>query len=60
MTNEHLYLAIGVPIVVNGLMFLALNWRISDMHRRLDDIKESFDKRFDDLRWTPKLRRSEY
>jgi len=50
MTNEQLYLAIGVPVLLNGLMFLALNWRISDLkqgvNQRFDDLKDLINARF--------------
>jgi len=58
MSNEQLYLAIGVPVVVNilfnGLLILILNSRIAD---RFDGV----DKRFDDMRdlWRSELHRVE-
>lgn len=54
MTNEQLYLAIGVPLVVNtvllGVLTAYMNVRFA-----------GFDKRFDDLRdlWRAELRRVE-
>ena len=42
MTNDQLYLAIGVPIVVNilfnGFMFIVLNNRISTMEASLKEL----------------------
>ncbi|HEV2201817.1 MAG TPA: hypothetical protein VGR73_18510 [Bryobacteraceae bacterium] len=42
MTNDQLYLAIGVPIVVNilfnGFMFIVLNNRISTMETSLKEL----------------------
>jgi hypothetical protein len=58
MTNEQLYTAIGLPIIFNiafnGMMFLLAN-------RRIDDLTQRFDKRFDDLRdlWRAELHRVE-
>jgi uncharacterized coiled-coil DUF342 family protein len=46
MTNEQLYLAIGVPIVFNALIALLLNARISDLGKRIDDMR----LRIDDMR----------
>ena len=58
MTNEQLYLAIGVPIalnlVFNGVLFLMLS-------QRMQDGFQAIDKRFDDMRdlWRAELRRVE-
>jgi hypothetical protein len=58
MTNEQLYLAIGLPILFNLLsstvLILFVNYRISDL-------RESFNKRLDDmtLLWDARLRRVE-
>ena len=58
MTNEQLYLAIGLPVVLNlifnGAMFLMLGARMQDRFTAID-------KRFDDMRdlWRAELRRVE-
>lgn len=31
MTSEPLYLALGVPVILNALMFLGINSRITDL-----------------------------
>lgn len=40
MTNEQLYLAIGLPIIINalfnGMLFFMLNHRINDMRDLLE------------------------
>lgn len=42
MSNVQLYLAIGLPILVNtlalGFVFVALNQRLSDMRQNLIDL----------------------
>jgi hypothetical protein len=65
VTNEQLYLAIGVPILFNGMLltilFLAQNRQIdalkSEMFARIDAINQ----RFDDMRdlWRSELHRVE-
>jgi low affinity Fe/Cu permease len=54
MTNEQLYLAIGVPIAVNIFMFVLTNSRMSDgfqaLNKRIDDMKDL---------WRAELRRVE-
>ena len=58
MTNAQLYLAMGVPSLINiGLitfLYLSLNERLKTMDQR-------FDQRFNDLRdlWRAELRRVE-
>jgi uncharacterized protein YjeT (DUF2065 family) len=47
MTNQQLYLAVGLPVIVNGLLFTLL-WLHLD--RRFDDLKEL---------WRAELRRVE-
>jgi hypothetical protein len=69
VTNLQLYLAIGLPIIVNiifnGVIFLALNARIADLRTdvkgELGDFKGEIGKRFDDLKelWRSELRRVE-
>ena len=54
VTNTQLYLAIGVPLVFNGLMFIIM---LAYMNTRF----EAINRRFDDLRdlWRAELRRVE-
>ena len=58
MTNEQLYLAIGLPILFNTAVSLAL-WLnlLSNMNERFNSI----DQRFDDMRdlWRAELHRVE-
>ena len=58
MTNEQLYLAIGLPILFNTAVSLAL-WLnlLSNMNARFNSI----DQRFDDMRdlWRAELHRVE-
>jgi hypothetical protein len=65
MTNAQLYLAIGVPLVVNTVLsvmiYTLLSTRMTDgftaVNRRIDDLNQ----RFDDMRdlWRAELRRVE-
>ena len=68
MTNTQLYLAIGVPILVNALLFgllLAyLNARFETVSERFAGIERRFEQinqRFDDMRalWLAELHRVE-
>jgi hypothetical protein len=58
MTNEQMYLAIGLGVVLNllfnGFMVLALNSRMNERFNAID-------KRFDDMRdlWRAELHRVE-
>jgi hypothetical protein len=54
MTNEQLYIAIGIPIFFNALLTVILNSRIGSL-------ETSINKRFDDMRdlWRAELRRVE-
>ncbi len=47
MTDTQLYLAIGVPMLMNGLLFLALNNRIGSLETRIAALEGSFTARFD-------------
>jgi hypothetical protein len=65
MTNEQLYPVIGVPVVFNAAITLALwlNLR-ANMNQRFDSVNERFaaiNQRFDDMRdlWRAELRRVE-
>jgi hypothetical protein len=61
VTNEQLYIAIGIPMVFNlamiGFVVAYFNARFDKIEVRLDAI----DKRFDDMRdlWRAELRRVE-
>jgi hypothetical protein len=61
MTNEQLYLAIGIPMLFNaamiGLVIAYMNSRFKAMDKRF----EAIDKRFDDMRdlWRAELHRVE-
>jgi hypothetical protein len=68
MTNEQLYLAIGVPILVNaaffGLIIAYMNSRFESVDKRFESQDrrfESLNQRFDDMRdlWRAELRRVE-
>jgi hypothetical protein len=54
MTNEQLYLAIGLPALLNAVLFTLL---AAYMHTRFDGINQ----RFDDMRdlWRAELHRVE-
>lgn len=58
MSNAQLYLAIGVPLVFNTLVMLAMFTTLSS---RLTDGFASVNQRFDDMRdlWRAELRRVE-
>ena len=51
MTNEQLYLAVGLPIlfnlVFNGVMFLALNSRMTSLEARMNNLEQSNAAKFD-------------
>ena len=61
VTNEQLYLAIGIPMLFNatliGLVVALFNSRFTGIDKRFDAV----DKRFDDMRdlWRAELRRVE-
>ncbi|HUS04784.1 MAG TPA: hypothetical protein VMZ52_00695 [Bryobacteraceae bacterium] len=58
MTNQQLYLAIGVPIVCNTIM-LMLVW--AGINSNMNAPFDGMNKRFDDMRdlWRAELRRVE-
>lgn len=58
VTDLQLYLAIGVPVVVNTLM-LTLFTQVTN--KRMDDRFDSLNRRFDDMRdlWRAELHRVE-
>jgi len=49
MTDTQLYLAIGVPIVMNGLMFMITNMRITDLKDSINIRLASLETRFEIL-----------
>jgi hypothetical protein len=61
MTNEQLYLAMGVPAAVSAvllaILFASINARDNGLQSKLD----ALNQRFDDLRdlWRAELRRFE-
>jgi len=65
VTNQQLYLAIGIPLLVNGawatvlvaMLSAKMDAKFEAVHARLDAI----DKRFDDMRdlWRSELHRVE-
>jgi hypothetical protein len=61
VTNQQLYLAIGIPMLFNasllGFVVMYMNTRFEAIDKRFDSI----DKRFDDMRdlWRAELRRVE-
>ncbi len=68
MTNEQLYIAVGIPMLFNatliGFVIAYINAKIGKIEARLDGIDGRFDamdKRFDDMRdlWRAELRRVE-
>jgi hypothetical protein len=62
MTDQQLYLAIGVPVVLNSaILAMALSLQTSQFNHRIDDLKAQLNQRFDDLRdlWRAELRRVE-
>ncbi|HUJ49524.1 MAG TPA: hypothetical protein VLW25_04975 [Bryobacteraceae bacterium] len=65
MTNEQLYLAIGLPMLFNaamtGLLIAYMNARFSSSERSINQRFEAVDKRFDDMRdlWRAELHRVE-
>ena len=68
VSNVQLYLAIGVPLLFNavlfGILFAHMNMRFESVDRRFDAVDRRFDavdRRFDDMRdlWRAELRRVE-
>jgi len=75
MTNQQLYLAIGIPAFLNaamfGLLIAYMNSRFDAVNSRFETISHGFDaidrrfdaidRRFDDMRdlWRSELRRVE-
>jgi len=68
VTNEQLYLVIGIPMLFNagliGLVMAYINARFGKSDARFDGLEKRFDaidRRFDDMRdlWRAELRRVE-
>ena len=65
MTNEQLYLAIGIPVLFNaammGLLIAYMNARFARSERSINQRFDAIDKRFDDMRdlWRAELHRVE-
>lgn len=68
VTNEQLYLVIGIPLLFNaaliGLLIALMNSKFSSVNTKfaaLDVRFDAIDKRFDDMRdlWRAELRRVE-
>lgn len=65
MTNEQLYLAIGIPMAFNavlvGLLIAYINARFTAVDTRFDDMREHLKTRFDDIKemWRSELHRVE-
>jgi hypothetical protein len=68
MTNQQLYLAIGIPCIINaaliGLLITYVNARFAGLGHQLHAIDQRFDainERFNDMRdlWRAELRRVE-
>jgi hypothetical protein len=68
VTNQQLYLAIGVPLLFNAVLFGILvayiNAKFDAVNNRFDGVNTRFatiDQRFDDMRdlWRAELRRVE-
>jgi hypothetical protein len=69
MTNEQLYLAIGLPILFNTAVTVALwlnlrsnmNDRFNGVNDRFNGVSDRFNQRFDDMRdlWRAELHRVE-
>jgi len=69
LTDVQLYLAIGVPMAFNAVLFTVftqmINKRMDDrfasMNHRFDDLRDSINRRFDDMRdlWRAELHRVE-
>jgi nitrogen fixation-related uncharacterized protein len=55
MTNQQLYLAAGVPVVLNGVILVTIlsffwahiNTRFDSVHREIDQRFEAVNRRFD-------------
>jgi hypothetical protein len=68
VTNEQLYIVVGIPMLFNatliGLVMAYINAKIGKVESKFDAVDKRFDsidKRFDDMRdlWRAELRRVE-
>lgn len=68
VTNEQLYLAVGIPMLFNasvlGLIVFLINAKFDGVNTKFDSVNARFDaidRRFDDMRdlWRAELRRVE-
>jgi hypothetical protein len=65
VTNEQLYILVGVPILFNatliGLVIAYINAKVGKVESKIDVRFDAIDKRFDDMRdlWRTELRRVE-
>jgi hypothetical protein len=54
MTNQQLYLSIGLPMLFNagliGILLAYINTRFTSVDRRFDTMERAIEKRLDDLR----------
>jgi hypothetical protein len=65
VTNQQLYLAIGIPLLFNaaliGLVIAWMNAKFDALNAKIDARFDAIDQRFDDMRdlWRAELRRVE-
>jgi hypothetical protein len=65
VTNEQLYLAIGIPLLFNAFLFTlmnsALNSKLDAFRSEMNSKFAAIDRRFDDMRdlWRAELHRVE-
>jgi hypothetical protein len=61
MTNEQLYLAIGIPAAINAALIAILMAYINSKFEGVNSKFDGINKRFDDMRdlWRAELRRVE-
>jgi len=52
LTNEQLFLSVGIPLLFNGLIFLILNARIGSIEARVDGRMNGLDGRMSNLEHT--------
>lgn len=61
MTNEQLYLAIGVPMIFNALLIALVLAQIASVRNEMASFRSEVNQRFNDSRdlWRAGLRRVE-
>jgi hypothetical protein len=61
VTNVQLYLAIGVPLLFNGLLVAFLNAKFEAKFEAINARFDAIERRFDDMRdlWRAELHRVE-